>query len=118
MLTPAPLPLSIVEAPAVEGVYLLAFLHRGEHVAYGATPGRPHAGAPSDMQPRPWIAVHVPALSAACHVAYFTVSHALAALRELGIVETRRHGPDGLTFRLTGEGLDALDGSPPPGPPR
>lgn len=33
----APLPLSIVEAPAVEGVYLLAFLHRGEHVAYGAS---------------------------------------------------------------------------------
>lgn len=40
----ASLPRSIVEAPAGEGVYLLAFLLAGEHVAYGASASTPHAG--------------------------------------------------------------------------
>lgn len=54
MLAPTPrglsrvsvtLPASITEAPHAMGVYLLAFVYRGEHAPLGTRPGCAHAGA-------------------------------------------------------------------------
>lgn len=69
---------------------------------------RDAAAAPNPAaRPRPWLSLHAAELAAACGLTYYTAIHALAALRDVGAVETHRHGRDGLTFRLTGEALDA-----------